>query len=194
MLLNVEHGASSLLEKLLRQYLQKHGLRRKVLSSQSWMTSVTKNLNGEAVLTSKVFQMAAFPRCGTHGEPEGVFVNLGVNILAFQLLQAMYCQKYKKNCAKPVVHLRNNCTAAQTIVEFILHTSIPLAEIPLNGSSFQKGKTGTIMVYAPSPILNQLKHPFHLKFNEHFEANVFLQSIWLAACSAAAPARAARAA
>jgi hypothetical protein len=194
-LLNVEHGATrhSIVQKLLGPYLEKHKMRRRVISSPAWTSSVTKNLNGQAVLTHKTFQMAAFPRSGANGQPEGVFVNMGVDILSFLLLQAMYCQNYKKNGAKPghntVVHLRNNCTAAQTILELMLHTRIPLAEVPLNGSAFKHGKTGSVMLYAPSPILGQHKIPFHLKFNEllhsnkvdqngeYFEANVLSQAI-----------------
>lgn len=194
-LLNVGHGESryDILEKLMRPYLTKNKLKRKVFSTAAWKASITKNMNGHAMLSQKTFQMAAFPKRGANGDPDGVFVNLGVDVLSFLLLQAMYCQNYKKSSKgaghSTVLHLRNNCTAAQTIVELLLHTCIPLPEVPLNGSAFGKSRTGSVIAYAPSPILGQDRSPFSFKFNEmlhsdkidvngeYFEANVLSQTI-----------------
>ena len=189
--MNVSNTASrhDIFSKLLGPYIKEKKLNRRVLSGRDWTARVSANASSSKCMQGRAFNMGCFPSFGGNGSVNGVFTNLGVDVLAFLLLQAMYCHSYKKAPSgaghTSVVHLRNNCTAAATIVELMLHNgTVPLCEVPLNtGSACDVMTTGHIIGYAPSPLMHQQGVPVTFAFNEllhvdkgHFVDNSFCRN------------------
>lgn len=175
-----------LVSRLLAPYMRKHNLSRAVCRDHAWLQPVFAKQKMQA----PAFAVGIQPRMqgagpNTHTTPSGVDVNLGVDVLAFLLLQGLYAQCVHRTSVghNSVVHHCNNQTAALGILEIMLHTHVPLCEVPVSGGSCRRRncdaptqalRTGRVVLHDTSPVPLREHTPAFLNFDArlHIDACV----------------------
>lgn len=153
---NEQSSRQDVVQRLLQPYLDSKQIRRTVHSSHEWAVPIFSS-NGHGLdIRGKSFQMGVHPHVSEmQPRPDGVDLNLGVDVLSFLLLQGLYVQNITRardhSSHTSLVHHSNDEAAALGIVELLLHTSVPLAEVPICGASCTEAQTGRIFLYAGSP-------------------------------------------
>jgi len=159
---------ADVLKKLLLPYMQRKGINRQFLSSESWLTPIV----GAEAAPYSCFKWGVMPKEGANAM-EGVEVSLNIDILWLILAQGLFAHEWQGQGNQggdsvAVVHLRNLSCCSLTMLSLFIHSCVERAAIPAN--------SGSIFLNQFNPVTDN-PLPAALFYDERLHVDTYLGSV-----------------
>lgn len=120
------------LTAIMGPYMEEHGVEREFPDSKPWLEPILQKVKDDLECNETAMKFGSTPSTNGRGQPNGVDIALGIDILWFLVGQGLYCEEWTKNEKGhlTVVHLRNLGSAAKALLEMMMHVFIEKSAIP----------------------------------------------------------------